>query len=322
MFLINSNSIALNVNWYYSNTLNPEDVKFIREYSAGLVKKKEVVKFFLVDLNSKYKIQLNLEELESNVKITENKKYKSSQDMISYCDSAFKGVNCFMYTKVKDDIPTLDQDLPILSKDFRGVVKKSLRSEDKELNILYYNGFKAYKFSKERYLARLKNARNTNDYSGIKIELLNEKRGNTMVLRPDEKYYKFFFDSIGVFDEYELEIKCLSDSAAGVWIKQRIKFSEFDNQDDIVLYNSGELRECILKINEKLLGWKCYEFSKKTITDEIPEMEGDDCEPCKLLCLYRKQFSISISGVSEGYKDDKIKVSTAPVLFQCVRSSN
>jgi len=186
---------------------------------------------------------------------------------------------------------------------------------------LYYNGYKPYKSSKERYVSRLKNARNTNDYSGIKIDLLNEKRGNTTVLRPDEKYYKFVFDSIGIFDEYELEIKCLSDSAAGIWINQRIKFSDSDNQEDIVLYYSGELRECVVKINEKLLGWKCYEFSKNLITDEIPEMEDDDCDPCKLLCLYRKQFSVSIIGVSEGYKEDRIKESTSPVLFQCPRSS-
>ena len=317
--LLNSNVSALNILWYYTNFLNNEDVRLILEYSSQLVKRKEGTKFFLIDANSGYKIQLNLDQFESNVKITENKKFKSNQDLLIYCDSLFKGENCFMYAKIKNDIPSNIIDLPLSSKDFRSLVKKSIREKVSDLKILYFNGFKPYKSSKERYSARMANAKKSNDYSGIKIELLNEKRGNTLELHPDEKYYKFIFDSIGIFDEYELEIKCLSETAQGIWIKERVKFSEFDNQGDIVLFNTGEQRECYLKINEKLLGAKCFEFARRINTSEIPEFEDEDCEPCKMQCLYQKKFSVSISGVSFGYKDEAIKVINAPVLFQCVR---
>jgi hypothetical protein len=319
-FILSSNCSALNINWYYTNTLSNEDINFIRTYCSELVKKNEEIKFFLIDLNSGYKVQVNLgQQMAPTFKNTENKKFKLTQDLLSYCDSVFQGENCFLYANVKNDIPSIQRNLPS-SKDFRKIVRINKKVQSSELRVLYFNGFKPYKSSKERYLNRLSYAKNNNDYSGLNITLLNNKKGSTTILRPDEKYYTLVFDSIGIFDEYELEIKCLSETAEGIWIKERIKFSDFDSQEDLVLYYTGELRECRFKINEKLLGWKCYEFSKILDTEEIPEMEDENCDECKLKCLYKKKFSISIMGLSEGFKDEKAKVICSPLLFQCTRS--
>lgn len=316
--LINYNAKALNINWYYTNSLQQNDTLFIKEYCKQIKNKDGDIKFFLIDINTNSRVIYDLKKPFPSLKLFDNKKFVSSQELVQYCDSVFSGKNCFIYSKVNENIPTTPNILPE-GKDKLKKTLRALRTEKiEELRILYYNGFKPYKFSKERYLSRIKKSIILNDFSELKIDLLNPRQGKTFVFRPDEKYYVLDFDSIGIFDQYEIEIFCETPSALGTWLKMRVGFSDFEDQSDVVLYYTGELRECKLKISETLLGDKCFEFSDDVDTDEIPEKD-DDCGICKLECLYQKKFTVTITGISSGYSDPKVKSVFKPVLFQCTK---
>lgn len=318
LFLISCNANALNINWYYTSSLQQNDTIFIKEYCKQIKNKNGEVKFFLIDINTNSRVIYDLKKPFPSLRFSDNKKFVSDQNLLHYCDSVFRGKNCFIYSKINENIPTTPNILP----EGKGQLKKTLKDlrNDKidELRILYFNGFKPYKFSKERLLSRMKKATILNDFNELKIDLLNPKQGKTFVFRPDEKYYVLDFDSIGIFDQYEIEIFCETPSASGTWLKMRVGFSDFDDQSDIVMYYTGELKECKLKIAETLLGDKCYEFSSEVSTDEMPDKD-DDCGICKLECLYQKKFSVSITGFSSGYSDPKIKNVFKPVLFQCTK---
>ena len=314
---INLSTKALNVNWYYTSALQQSDTVFIKEYCKQIKNKNGEIKFFLIDLNTNARVLYDLKKPFPTLKTFDNKIFKSSQNLIHYCDSVFKGKNCFIYSKVSENIPTVPNILPEGKDKLKKILRGLKNDKFEELKILYFNGFKPYKSSKDRYLARMKKALILNDFSELKIDLLNPKQGKTFVLRPDEKYYVLDFDSLGIFDQYEIEIYCETQTALGTWLKIRVGFSDFEDQSDIVLYYTGELRECKLKISENFLGDKCFEFSNDIDTHDIPEI--DDCGPCKLECLYQKKFSISITGVSSGYYDPKVKNTCKPVLFQCTR---
>ncbi len=315
---LNLNANAFSVNWYYTGVIQHSDTVFIKEYCAQIKNKNGEVKFFLIDLNTNSRVQYDVKKPFPTLKSFDNKKFKSNEDLIHYCDSVFNKKNCFIYSKINENIPTYPNVLPEGKDKLKRTLKVLRNDKFDELKILYFNGFKPYKFSKERYLARIKKSIILNDFSDLKIDLLNPKQGKTYVLRPDEKYYTLDFDSIGIFDQYEIEIYCETPSALGTWLKIRVGFSDFEDQSDIVLYYTGELRECKLKISETLLGDKCFELSNDINTDEIPEKD-DDCGICKLECLYQKKFSVSITGVSSGYSDPKVKNVFKPLLFQCTK---
>lgn len=316
-FFVN-NLYSLDFNIYYTNTLKEEDFVYFENLYNELNIKKIAARLFIIDVYTNYKFEYTNTFNSSYVRNGENSKFMNQEEFNHYCENEFLGSNSYVKFISSDELPNLQNYFPETS-----IVKKKLKSFSKKksdvklVKLLYYNGFKECKFSRERLKNRLSLANQIKDYSSLKVGFTGEKQGKTLVLRPDEKSYSIEFDSIGVFDEYELEIKCLTKSSEGVWDKFKLEFTDFENQSPVVLYYRGELKSCVIRISEEVLADLCYKFSEKIGTDEIPDQE--DCGSCKLECLYHKKFSISIKGISGGLTDVKLKSIVEPVFFQCVK---
>lgn len=299
---------------HYFDKLGANDKEQLLEIEKKVFKSK---KYNIRLINVYNKIARSFEDEESFKYLPssiENLNFKTSEDYDIILNN-----NSWTYDFDKSDENFLwkgesNKDLKGLKKSLKNEKKKIKKGEKTELNLVWLNKLVDYKFGEKNLNKLYGQKKNKNELKGL-IPSITEP-SNRQQIRPNEDSYIIKFDSVGYYDKYEIEIKSTSRSMRKTILKETFEFGE--NMDGDYLIYSGERRRCEIFLNLKKLAEMCYRLSGENIhLPDIPDMKDDECDPCKLECLYSKQYSMRIRGIVDGFAKEDLWDEIELFQFQC-----
>lgn len=307
---IGQNSVRLS----FSGECSSEDVSFMtnvmNELSGGALFKNDV-KLFCENLFMERSGLFKNEYL--NFEVLQNTKYKSIGELLLAVQARASKDKVLVLIKENEIVPASIDGMDVYYdiKSLKRSIKSNLKA-GRNSNVIYYNGFFPYVFS----AIRLKQA-----YA--------ENRGRNLIpsftglneyyqLRPTSAMYEIKIDSIGYFDEYEIEIyRFQQNGVKNMLLNERIGF-EAVTARGVSINSEPTTKECLIRIPAKLLGQLCVS-TFATSKDEVPTDE-EECLQCAYECLYRRDFEIRIRGVASGLTYDDIwSTPIKHVQFQCAK---
>lgn len=298
----------------YFSKLSDKDITEIEKLQVELCGKNDTKK-------NRYNIQL------VNIYTNEKTSFIKKNDL-HYLPTSIENLNIIKSNFVISKIDSLklsnlityrtDNTIPVefgaLCLDIKSLVKKIKKIKNNDVNLIWFNSFVPYKYSVENIKVMYEALNNEGE-----IAKLIPKINSPLIfeyLRPDETHYTIKFDSVGYFNEYEIEINCVTEDFKVEFIKEHLKFS-YDKKQDVFMYYTGESRGCEILISTKYLANICYKMDNGNVNiKDIPDDNG--CEPCKYECLYNKKFSIRVRGYTIGYNKEQFWTEKIDwFLFQC-----
>jgi hypothetical protein len=196
-------------------------------------------------------------------------------------------------------------------------LKKSIRKKRKErkFSVVIMNDLLPWKYSPENLI-------NIVNSPGFDCETLRPELifPDNEVLRPDEKYYKIKFDSVGYFDSYQLNLKITKKGVTKTFLDKTLKFSKtIDRSKDVFMIYTGYNRQCEIYINAEYLGDICFQLFGTNIENKDGiNNPGGKCGPCELECLYKAVYSFKLRGYSGDKSFDCLwSLPKDDFLFQC-----
>jgi hypothetical protein len=318
-----------------TKNLNSNDIEAIKSVYTSLIGKNG-------KKTNKYKITLKSCLGSDEIVITKTNDFYTSQqnyfnrdfvsvnDEVVYIMSSGAGKKTFEY-KTSSDI-SLNGSIPSLTAT-SDLVKRIQKSKEREIIVIWNNGFEPYIFSSNNINNILKDYAKSNRLDLLRPKILkpNIKQRD---LRPDETHYYIDFDSVGIFPSYQVQIfwkfqdgkdymgNTVYDSVLFVnecldFITEE-EFKERREDYDLALFPVFDSK-CKIALSSDYLAYICYQQDiQKLNTEEIKDEE--DCTPCKFDCLYQKKFSVVIKGCATGIKEESIPESIVNFnyfLIQC-----
>jgi hypothetical protein len=308
---IGQNSVRLS----FSGECSSEDVismtDVMNELNGGALFKNDV-KLFCENLFMESSVLFKNEYL--NFEVLQNTKYKSIEELLLAVQARSSKDKVLVLIKENEIIPSgLDGiDVYYDVKSLKRSVKSNLKA-GRNSNVIYYNGFFPYVFSS----IRLEQAYTQNGVRNLipSFTDLNEY----YQLRPNSSsMYEIRLDSLGYFDQYEIEIyRFQPNGAKKMLLNERIGF-EAVSPRGLSINSVGANKFCLILIPDKLLGQLCVS-TFATADNEVPTDE-EECQQCAYECLYRRDFEIRIRGVASGLTFDAIwSTPIKHVQFQCAK---
>jgi hypothetical protein len=298
----------------FSGECSSEDISYMtdvmNELNGGALFKNDV-KLFCENLFMESSVLFKNEYL--NFEVLQNTKYKSIGELLLAVQARSSKDKILVLIKDNEIIPSgLDGiDVYYDVKSLKRSVKTNLKA-GRNSNVVYYNGFFPYVFSSARLNQAFdeKGARNLIP-SFVDLE-------EYFQLRPTSAMYEITLDSIGYFDQYEIEIyRYLQNGGKKILLNERLGFESVSATGVSINY-TGINRSCVIRVPEIPLGRLCVS-TFATSNDEIPT-EEEECLQCAQECLYRRDFEIRIRGVASGLTYDEIwSTPIKHIQFQCAK---